>query len=315
MSLSPSRDNGWIFRAPQFRHAAAAAGGGSTSEEEVSVEALQSRIEELEEALEKERKQFESEMRKGQEAIDRMQQTGGPSASVSEMPTHEWEDGYDVVTQQRVAVLVDVQNMYYAARNLYNSKLEFSKLLRYLGRGRQLCRALAYIVERPGMEQDKFIEVLRRNGYEVQKKVLVERSDGSQKGDWDIGIAIDAISLVERVDSVVLVTGDGDFTTLCTHLRSRGVRVEVASFPDSTAAELVRSCDHFHRLNEQVLLPGAQFQSHSAEGDEGEPRAPEPRRSRDREEAKEDAPKPARGRRKRARGPLDDDLSEADFGL
>ncbi len=331
---------------PIFRHAAAGSGGGSTSEEEVNVEALQSRIQELEEELDVERKQFRVEMRKGQDAVDKMRKAAPAIEKTAASPTHTWDDGYDVITRQRVAVFVDVQNMYYAARNLYNSKLEFSKLLKFLGRGRQLCRALAYIVERPGMEQDKFIEVLRRNGYEVQKKVLIERADGSQKGDWDLGIALDAVSLADRVDAAVLVTGDGDFTTLCTYLRNRGVRVEVASFPESTAVELMKSCDHFHRLDERILLPGAQFQNpadvergdvrggesrssevrtsesrgseiRSSEGRGGAVRSGESRievrSDRDSEDDADDTRE--RGRRKRARGPLDDDLSEDEFDL
>ena len=302
----PDHRHPTLAHGAHFLHPSGGSGGGSTSEEEeVDVEALQSRIEELESELAKERKQFRAEMRKGQEAIDRMRKAASGDERSAVAPTHNWDDGYDVVTQQRVAVFVDVQNMYYAARNLYNSKLEFSKLLRFLGRGRQLCRALAYIVERPGMEQDKFIEVLRRNGYEVNKKVLIERADGSQKGDWDLGIALDAVSLADRVDSMILVTGDGDFTTLCTFLRGRGVRVEVASFPESTAVELMKACDHFHRLDERVLLPGAQFQN-PTEG--GEARY-------DDDEDDEDEPPRPRGRRKRARGPLDDDLSEDEFGI
>ena len=300
-----------------LRHPAPPAGNGSTSEDEVTIEEMQERVVQLEQELEKERKQFRAEMRKGQEAIDRMRKAapaGGQESRSAHSPTHTWEDGYDVVTDQRVAVFVDVQNMYYAARNLYNSKLEFSKLLRFLGRGRQLCRALAYIVERPGMEQDKFIEVLKRNGYEVHKKVLIERADGSQKGDWDLGIALDAVALADRVDAAVLVTGDGDFTTLCSFLRTRGVRVEVASFPESTAAELMKACDHFHRLDEKVLLPGAQFQN-PPEADRGEPRERPASRDREVDEGEEEEPTQNRGRRKRARGPLDDDLSEDDFGL
>jgi len=322
-----------------FRHPAPPSGSGSTSEREstgehdVSIESLQARIEELEKALETERKQFRAEMRKGQEAIDRMRKgPAAPERAAQErgapQPTHVWDDGYDVVAQQRVAVFVDVQNMYYAARNLYNSKLEFAKLLRALARGRLLSRAIAYIVERPGMEQDKFIEVLRRNGYEVYKKVLIERADGSQRGDWDIGIALDMVTLAESVDAMVLVTGDGDFAPLCHFLRSRGVRVEVASFPDSTAAELIKSCETFHRLDEKILLPGAQFQNppegagdraeareRSGEARERERTDNRERTERDREPPESEEEARARGRRKRARGPLDDDFAKDEFQL
>ena len=237
-------------------------GGGSTrdydtqerstqeqSTQERSRDELLDRIEEL-----------EAELANLREISKRRE--GGESRSHSSRvysPTHTGDDGYDMQTHQRVAVLVDVQNMYYAARNLYSSKLEFSKLLQHISRGRMLTRALAYIVERPGMEQEKFVEVLRRNGYEVRKKMLIERSDGSQKGDWDLGIALDAVALADKVDTIVLVTGDGDFVTLIHHLNSRGVRVEVASFPETTALELIRSSNFYHRLNQRVLLPSGQF--------------------------------------------------------
>lgn len=223
---------------------------------DLSADELVDRVHELEEKLETMRRRHQIELRRGMEAVERMQQ--GAAANT---PTHTHADGYDVVSAQRVAILIDVQNMYYAARNLYNSKLEFSKLLTTLVRGRVLTRAIAYIVERPGMEQEKFVEVLRRNGYEVRKKILIERSDGSQKGDWDLGIALDAISLSDKVDSVILVTGDGDFVNLAQFLNHRGVRVEVASFPETTALELIRSSDYYHRLNERVLLPGGEFQT------------------------------------------------------
>ncbi|MCA8961340.1 MAG: NYN domain-containing protein [Planctomycetes bacterium] len=237
-------------------------GGRLNDLKDLSPDELISHVEELEEQLDSLRRRHEIELRRG----------GGESRSSSSepfTPTHTHADGYDVVSHQRVAVLIDVQNMYYAARNLYNSKLEFSKLLRFLIRGRQLSRAIAYIVERPGMEQEKFVEVLRRNGYEVRKKILIERSDGSQKGDWDLGIALDAVALSDKVDAVVLVTGDGDFVNLVSFLMNRGVRVEIASFPETTALELIRSCSYYHRLNDKVLLSGAQFQER--ERTEGEP--------------------------------------------
>ena len=224
---------------------------------DLSPDELLARVEEFEEQIETMRKRHQIEMRRGMEAVERLKESSG--RTVTHAPTHTHDDGYDVVTHQRVAMLIDVQNMYYAARNLYNSKLEFSKLLTTLGRGRRLSRAIAYIVERPGMEQDKFVEVLRRNGYEVRKKLLIERSDGSQKGDWDLGIAIDAIALSDKVDVVILVTGDGDFVSLVHYLHSKGIRVEVASFPETTALELMRSCNYYHRLNENVLLPSGQF--------------------------------------------------------
>lgn len=250
-----------------------ATGGGSPDLHDLSPDELIHRIEELNQQVEAMRQRHQTEIKRSMETVERLQKSAPaapspptpPAASTAQAAepgydsVHNHPDGYDVLTQQRVAVLVDVQNMYYAARNLHNSKLEFSKLLKCLARNRRLTRALAYIVERPGMEQEKFVEVLRRNGFEVRKKMLIERSDGSQKGDWDLGIALDAVALSDKVDVVVLVTGDGDFVTLVHFLHSRGVRAEVASFPETTALELIRSCDYYHRLTDRVLLPSGQF--------------------------------------------------------
>jgi len=291
-----------IFRSPS----PASDSGRSVSESDLSdlsSDELVTRIEELEEQLDS--------LRRRQEVGARRTNNDDRPASAIHRPTHQHDDGYDVVTNQRVAILIDVQNMYYAARNLYNSKLEFSRLLQVLIRGRRLTRAIAYIVERPGMEQEKFVEVLRRNGYEVRKKILIERSDGSQKGDWDLGIALDAVSMADKIDSVVLVTGDGDFVNLVHFLMNRGVRVEIASFPETTALELIRSCSYYHRLNERVLLSGAQFQVDSrdeeSEEDDDE-REPEPRRT---STPRSSGPRPGRS-------PLDDlelDEEEDDFSL
>ncbi|MEM7263141.1 MAG: NYN domain-containing protein [Planctomycetota bacterium] len=281
------------FHSPQ-----ASEGGTSNDLSDLSTDELISRVEELE-------KQLITARRSEPSSRD---SSRAPRTKPGFSTTHTHEDGYDVVSHQRMAVLIDVQNMYYAARNLYNSKLEFSKLLKVLTRGRQLTRAIAYIVERPGMEQEKFVEVLRRNGFEVRKKILIERSDGSQKGDWDLGIALDAVALSDKVDSVCLVTGDGDFVNLVHFLMNRGVRVEIASFPETTALELIRSASHYHRLNDRVLLPGAQFQLDRDKEDE-ESEEDDRDADRDRDEpprSRQSGPRPGRS-------PVDDlELDEDD---
>ena len=155
---------------------------------------------------------------------------------------------------QRVAILVDVQNMYYSARKIYGSKLSFQKLLPTLLNNRRLVRAIAYVVEKEGADQEKFYEVLRRTGFEIKRRDLIVRSDGSRKGDWDMGIAIDAISMAEKVDVVVLVTGDGDFVALVNMLKSRGVRVEVASFRESTSESLMYAANEHYLLDQEMLV-------------------------------------------------------------
>lgn len=228
--------------------------GTPSAEEEVdlenlSIDELIDRVHDLEDEIEQLERKRDIEQRRKRDSTP----TARPSS------THTDSDGYDVASDQRVAILVDVQNMYYAARNIHNSKLEFSRLLEFLARGRPLARAIAYVIERPGMEQDKFVEVLKRNGYEVRKKILVERSDGSQKGDWDLGLALEAAEIATRVDALCLVSGDGDFLELVEYLVARGVRAEVASFPETTATDLIKAASYYHRLDERVCLPKGQF--------------------------------------------------------
>ncbi|MCK4649081.1 NYN domain-containing protein, partial [bacterium] len=110
---------------------------------------------------------------------------------------------------QKVGVFVDVQNMFYSARHQYRAKLNFTKLLESAVKGRRLIRAIAYIVQTEGIDQKNFIDMLSRTGYEVKSKDLKIRPDGTRKGDWDMGIAIDSISLADRIDAMILVSGDG----------------------------------------------------------------------------------------------------------
>lgn len=144
-----------------------------------------------------------------------------------------------------MAVLVDVQNMYYSAKNLYDTKVNFSKLLDSAVSNRELVRALAYVIKADTPDEQNFFEALRKIGFEVRIKELKEFYGGQKKGDWDMGMAIDAIKMADKLDVVVLVTGDGDFESLVEHLKARGVRVEVMSFGKSTARELKESANNF----------------------------------------------------------------------
>ena len=97
---------------------------------------------------------------------------------------------------QRVGIFIDVQNMFYAAKHLYGSKLNFTKLLNYVSRGRPLTRAISYLIRTPEIDQSNFITMLRSNGYEVRVKDLKQRPDGSAKGDWDMGLALDETAVL-----------------------------------------------------------------------------------------------------------------------
>jgi uncharacterized LabA/DUF88 family protein len=156
--------------------------------------------------------------------------------------------------EQRVGIFIDVQNMFYSAKHLYGSKLNFTKLLDYVSRGRPLVRAISYIIKTPEIDQSNFITMLRSNGYEVRVKDLKQRPDGSAKGDWDMGLALDALAMADRLDVVAIVSGDGDFVDLVNFLKARGVRVEVYSFPYSTAEELRHAATEFYQMGPDVVM-------------------------------------------------------------
>jgi len=158
---------------------------------------------------------------------------------------------------QRVAVLADAQNLYHTAQSLYSRNIDYSGLLEKATMGRELTRAIAYVIRADSPEEESFFEALRDIGFETKLKEIKTFGDGSQKADWDVGIVLDAVTLASKVDTVVLASGDGDFARLCHHLRHEGVRVEVFSFESSTADELVEACDSFHDMaerEEQFLL-------------------------------------------------------------
>ncbi len=156
--------------------------------------------------------------------------------------------------EQRVGIFVDVQNMFYAAKHLYGSKLNFTKLLGTVSRNRPLVRAISYIIKTPEIDQSNFITMLRSNGYEVRVKDLKQRPDGSAKGDWDMGLALDALAMADRLDVVAIVSGDGDFVDLVNLLKARGVRVEVYSFPYSAAEELRHAATEFYQLGPDAVM-------------------------------------------------------------
>ena len=155
---------------------------------------------------------------------------------------------------QRVGIFVDVQNMFYSAKHLRNAKLNFNKLMEAALRGRQLIRAICYVVDNPDIDQTGFLEMLEGNGFEIKSKELRTRADGSSKADWDMGIALDAISLADKLDIMVIVSGDGDFIDLVRHLQFKGVFVEGISFPKSTNEDLIDAVDYHIPVGEDLLI-------------------------------------------------------------
>lgn len=152
---------------------------------------------------------------------------------------------------QRVAILADAQNLYHTAQSLYSRNIDYSSLLQKGTAGRALTRAIAYVIRADSPDEVSFFDALVDIGFETKIKDIKTFGDGSKKADWDLGIALDAVSLADHVDTVVLCSGDGDFERLCTHLRHEGVRVEVMAFKESTAEELVAAADTFIDLSER----------------------------------------------------------------
>ncbi|WP_247731104.1 NYN domain-containing protein [Halovivax limisalsi] len=146
---------------------------------------------------------------------------------------------------QRVAVLVDAQNLYHTAQSLHSRNIDYAALLEAAVADRQLTRAIAYVIRADSPEEESFFEALVDIGFETRIKDIKRFPDGSKKADWDVGMSLDAVTLANHVDTMVLCTGDGDFSRLCSHLRHEGVRPEVMAFESSTAEELVDAADSF----------------------------------------------------------------------
>ncbi len=152
---------------------------------------------------------------------------------------------------QRVAVLIDVQNMYYSAKNLFGAKVNFGEIVKAAVGDRQLIRAVAYVVKTKAGEEKPFFEALYKLGIETKEKELQEYYSGFKKADWDVGLAVDAIKLAEKVDAVILVSGDGDFLPLVEYVKStKGCLVEVVAFRETASGKLVDAADDFTNLSE-----------------------------------------------------------------
>jgi uncharacterized LabA/DUF88 family protein len=153
--------------------------------------------------------------------------------------------------EQRVGVLVDIQNLYYSARVLYSKKVNFKNVLEAAVADRKLIRAIAYGIKTVEATEEKFFEALQKSGFEVKTKDLQIFPDGSKKGDWDVGIAVDAIKMAAKLDVVVVVSGDGDYVSLVEYIQStNGCRVEAIAFAESASQKLVEKVDDFINLSE-----------------------------------------------------------------
>lgn len=154
---------------------------------------------------------------------------------------------------QRVGVFIDVQNMYYSARHLYQKKVDFGTIVEDAVAGRRLIRAIAYVVRADAKEEQSFFDALYERGIETREKDLQTYAGGNQKADWDVGLAVDAIRLAPSLDTIVLVSGDGDYTPLVEYIqKGLGKQVEVMAFGSSTSSVLMDIVDDFTDLSAQT---------------------------------------------------------------
>lgn len=153
---------------------------------------------------------------------------------------------------QRVAVFLDVQNLYHSAKHLYDARVDFDKVVKAAVSKRNLVRALAYVIKTKTGEEKAFFEALTSLGIEIRVKDLQEFHGGLKKGDWDVGLAVDAIRISPGIDAIVLVTGDGDFVPLVEYLKNKGRRVEVVAFERSASLKLKEVADEFINLEENT---------------------------------------------------------------
>lgn len=151
---------------------------------------------------------------------------------------------------QRVGVLMDVQNLYHSAKNLYNARANFGEILKTSISNRSLIRVFAYVISTKTGEEKPFFEALTKLGIETRVKELQEFYGGQKKADWDVGLVIDAIRLAPSVDTLVIVSGDGDFISLVEYLKNQGKRVEIVAFGKSTSSKLKEIADEFIDLGE-----------------------------------------------------------------
>ncbi len=158
-------------------------------------------------------------------------------------------------TLNKIAVFVDVQNIYYTTRQAYGRQFNYRKLWQKIAGGGEIVSAIAYAIHRGDDKQLKFQNALRRIGFTVKLKPYIQRSDGSAKGDWDVGITIDVLEAAKDVDTVVLLSGDGDFDLLLQKIREDyAVSAEVYGVPSLTANSLIDSASIYHRIDEKLLL-------------------------------------------------------------
>ncbi|PIQ66964.1 MAG: hypothetical protein CO184_01475 [Candidatus Zambryskibacteria bacterium CG_4_9_14_3_um_filter_40_16] len=152
--------------------------------------------------------------------------------------------------EQRVGIFIDAQNLYHSAKNLYKSRVNFSQVVKDALAGRKLVRAVAYVITTESGDEKNFFEALKNAGIETKTKDLQIFFGGSKKADWDVGMAVDAVKMANRLDAIILVSGDGDFIPLVEYLQNtHGCQVELATFGKSASGKLIDLVDDFIDLD------------------------------------------------------------------
>ncbi|SHO58214.1 NYN domain-containing protein [Vibrio quintilis] len=158
---------------------------------------------------------------------------------------------------ESVAIFVDVQNVYYTARQAYQRNFDYNRFWARVTKDREVVKAIAYAIDRGDQKQHEFQNILRAIGFDVRLKPFIQRADGSAKGDWDVGLTIDALEYATQADVIVLVSGDGDFDLLANKLRTKyGRHVEVYGVPGLTAVSLLKEASEFIPVDDSLLLGG-----------------------------------------------------------
>jgi uncharacterized LabA/DUF88 family protein len=160
--------------------------------------------------------------------------------------------------EQRVGIFIDIQNLYHSSKNLYSARVNYKELIKHLVAERKLIRAVGYVVKTDtSFGEESFFDALKQAGIELRIKDIQINPDGTKKADWDVGMAVDAIRMASFLDTIILVTGDGDFIPLVDYLRwGMGREVEVAAFSRTTSGKLKEVVDLYTPLEDlpRILL-------------------------------------------------------------
>lgn len=158
---------------------------------------------------------------------------------------------------QKIAIFVDVQNIYYTTRDTYQRQFNYRLLWQELLARGDIAQATAYAIERSDDQQHKFQKALKHIGFEVKLKPFIQRSDGSAKGDWDVGITIDIMTAAasQDIDTIVLLSGDGDFDMLLNHIKAEyKINTIVYGVPNLTANSLINAANEYYKIESSLLL-------------------------------------------------------------